>query len=1274
MLGFAFQGSLQSRTLLFPGDGVAAVHAPESAPAVGCTINQAANITVSIPAGQCGTIVNYPQPTTSGSCGAVTCVPPSGSFFSTGTTTVTCTESSGALMTFTVTVTGGGPAAGVLRDDFNRANGPVLGSNRWAGITNIPNSGALQVVNNQMEASSSAGNNNFGGFAWDTLMSAGTEASVTVTQKSGVTAYSSLFIYARMNNKDYSTGTGYRLRFNELTGADLIEIDKVTGGYANAVSLGSTTKEINAGDVITFRVLCDNQTMVALVNGSQVLSVKDVSYNPSQWYFAIRAGVFATPVMFDNFTVSTQSPVSAPSAPVLSAPVNGATGQPLTLTLAWNSSSGANSYRCQVATDSLFTAIIVDDSSLTAPSRSTGPLLSGVKYYWRVNAKNSFGTSLYSQVWNFATSSGSGGTVHHYEYVFPDGKIFVYDIDNGHALVKSMDVPTISGTRGVTVSPADSVMYISYGGDGGAFGNGSMLQYDLLRDSIRWIVNYNHGIDSHAMTPDGKTIFMPSGEASSDGNWYVVNASDGSEKGVIATTGYSPHNTIVGPDGKFVYLGCRNLYASGSDSFYVASTATYKVVKSIGTMLSGVRPFTINGEQTIAYVVVTGLLGFQVCDLTNNKILYTVDMTTMGFPKTSCGTQCETAPSHGISLSPDEKELYVVDNPNGYVHVFDVSGISQSQAPVKVADIKLQHDLTGYDSSCAYDCARGGWLHHSVDGRYVYVGESGDVISTATRTIVAWLPALRNKKVMLEIDFQNGVPVATSTRSSIGHGATATPPSVPVLVSPANGAANQSASPLLAWNGSANTATYRVQLATDSLFTGIILNDSTVTSASRQVNSLAGGTKYYWRVNAKNTSGTSAYSPTWNFTTSSGAPPTPVLISPPNLAGCQFTTLTFSWAASSGATSYRFQLAADQAFTAIVVDTTITGTTKQVSNLAGNTAYSWRVSAGNGFGSSPFSARWAFGTFPVSTVRDNFNRTDGALAGSNKWVLIQNQPSSGAMNIVGNAIQPASSAGNLNFGGVAWDSLCGAGSEASFTLLQKGGNYSYSSLFIYAKMNNKDYTTGTGYRLRYQELGGTDLLEIHRVGPGYANSATIASKNLELNAGDAISFRVLCDNKTLVALVNGVPQVTAVDSTYMPSQWYFAVRSCVFPTPVRLDNFATNVAGVVPSRIVPMGRLADEQIVPAGYNLENNYPNPFNPTTRLKYSLPFESQVRLVVYNMLGQEVKVLINGMQRSGYYEAEWNASGIASGIYFYRLDAASVSDPSKHFSQMRKMILIK
>ncbi|MFI5252266.1 MAG: T9SS type A sorting domain-containing protein [Bacteroidota bacterium] len=109
-------------------------------------------------------------------------------------------------------------------------------------------------------------------------------------------------------------------------------------------------------------------------------------------------------------------------------------------------------------------------------------------------------------------------------------------------------------------------------------------------------------------------------------------------------------------------------------------------------------------------------------------------------------------------------------------------------------------------------------------------------------------------------------------------------------------------------------------------------------------------------------------------------------------------------------------------------------------------------------------------------------------------------------------------------------------------------------------------------------------------------------------------------------------------------------------------------------RTIVTGVTAQLKTVPFTYSLSQNYPNPFNPSTIINYQLPNESYVRLSLFNVLGQEVRTLVNRTEQPGEKSVQVDASGLPSGIYFYRIDATSVSDPTKHFSQTRKMLLIK
>ncbi|HLI61003.1 MAG TPA: hypothetical protein VKV21_15180 [Solirubrobacteraceae bacterium] len=357
------------------------------------------------------------------------------------------------------------------------------------------------------------------------------------------------------------------------------------------------------------------------------------------------------------------------------------------------------------------------------------------------------------------TRTARGMATHHDEYVFVDHAMYVYDADHGERLLARRSLPGIAGVRGVAADIRTHALYISYGGYGGGY-DGSLARYDLLSNRIVWTRSYGTGVDSLAVSRNGARLYLPDGELSTDGIWLVLNARSGA---VIARIrgGNGPHNTVVGASGRWVYLGPRN-----SPYLSVASTATDRVIRRIGPLYSGVRPFTVNASETLAYTTATGLLGFQVSSIRTGHVLYTVRFGPRF--KYDRGTFPYSAPSHGISLSPEGRRVWVIDSPNSFVHVYDVAGVPR-HAPRHLVDIKLTHALSGDQSDCAQDCGREGWLQPSVDGCLVYVGDAGEVLSAVTYRPVAYLPALRNSREMLEIDWRGGMPVATSTRTGLGY-------------------------------------------------------------------------------------------------------------------------------------------------------------------------------------------------------------------------------------------------------------------------------------------------------------------------------------------------------------------------------------------------------------------------------------------------------------------------------------------------------------------------
>jgi DNA-binding beta-propeller fold protein YncE len=317
--------------------------------------------------------------------------------------------------------------------------------------------------------------------------------------------------------------------------------------------------------------------------------------------------------------------------------------------------------------------------------------------------------------------------------------ILVYDMDDGHRLLRRIPTFTLApgeqpeNIKGIAANAQTGRLYITT--------IKRVAAIDLATDRIVWNRTYEGGCDRLAISPDGKILYVPSLEGP---HWHVLDAMTGDVLAKIET-GSGAHNTIYGPDGSRVYLaGLKSPILS------IADTRTHKVVGGVGPFASAIRPFTINGAQTLCFVNVNGLLGFEVGDIKTGKLLHHIEVA--GFEKGP--VKRHGCPSHGIALSPDEKELWLADGANSRLHIFD----STSMPPKKIASIGVRDQP--------------GWITFSLDGRHVYPS-TGEVIDAKTRQILTILQdekggTVQSEKVV-EVVFNANKPVQTGDQFGIGR-------------------------------------------------------------------------------------------------------------------------------------------------------------------------------------------------------------------------------------------------------------------------------------------------------------------------------------------------------------------------------------------------------------------------------------------------------------------------------------------------------------------------
>jgi hypothetical protein len=340
-------------------------------------------------------------------------------------------------------------------------------------------------------------------------------------------------------------------------------------------------------------------------------------------------------------------------------------------------------------------------------------------------------------------SSARAGGITRRLYVAINGSMSVYDVPSWRVL-RTVSLPTADGPRGIACHAGIGSLWIAHGASGGT--GGRLLRYDLATDTVLWNRSLGTGVDQPAVALDGSKLYVPRGEGSSTRAWSILDPRTGDLLGSI-TGGAGPHNTIA--RNQHVYLG-----GVKSNRVYLDNGF------SVGPLVGGVRPFTVDASESLVYTTATRTRGFQVSSIMTGKVLATVSFG----PTPSALTV--NAPSHGISLSPDGGEVWVLDLPAQAVRIY-----TSGRSPVHVADVPI-HPIKGTEQPpTSIEKAKSGWLLHSKVGDYVYVGDSGSVISTATRTEAVWLSPLNNgRHGFVEVMFDAaGAPVDTTTHFGLGY-------------------------------------------------------------------------------------------------------------------------------------------------------------------------------------------------------------------------------------------------------------------------------------------------------------------------------------------------------------------------------------------------------------------------------------------------------------------------------------------------------------------------
>jgi hypothetical protein len=534
------------------------------------------------------------------------------------------------------------------------------------------------------------------------------------------------------------------------------------------------------------------------------------------------------------------------------------------------------------------------------------------------------------------------------------------------------------------------------------------------------------------------------------------------------------------------------------------------------------------------------------------------------------------------------------------------------------------------------------------------------------------------------------------------------PPPTPTLSAPSNGQTNLPTSLLLKWDAAAGATNYHLQLSTSSLFLTTIVDDSTLTGTSRQVGPLSNNVTYYWRVRARNAGGTTPYSSTWSFT-----PLYPTVY-----------PLSNSWDFPSYATAAEYKVTDYR-----IVGLPGAGTSLAGAYFTGTVGTDWLLWTDNGTTANYFSkydgtsaftfaagkAYWLIKKNPW-TVNTSVNTAvldtsvSVRIALHSGWNLITNPfLHSVPWSSIQLANEPSASSPIWSYGGVN-------GFEQSTTLEPYVGYYFFNTDNVAYIRVPYGATSGVWRKPDSTEQDGWTVTMAAQSGE-YTDRTLMFGVREDASEGlDRYDYRKPRAMGTLAGTMFVRPDLDSVFAAFATdfrppiqslARWPFALQTPAkeavtlrfegigqipegldvavidhvharysdlrtsqeyLYTPATATGQLTVAVGTPEAMAAVLG-----DVVPKVFALDNNFPNPFNPSTTLPVAVPHTAEITLKVYNILGEEVRTLFTGQVEAGRHWLVWDGRSnagapVATGVYLARLTAES------GVSMVQKMLLMK
>ncbi len=312
--------------------------------------------------------------------------------------------------------------------------------------------------------------------------------------------------------------------------------------------------------------------------------------------------------------------------------------------------------------------------------------------------------------------------------------LVIFDMDDGFKFVRRIKGLNVAGgVRGLAGCAATHSLYCSTTAQG-------LGRFDLETDKIVWEKRLSRGCDRSSVMPDGSKIFAPTGwwDKSETLGLVVVDGVTGEEQHLIRL-GKAAHNSIMSLDGTRLFLGTET-------TLTVLDPRKESVVMNIPNVGEvGVFPFTVNRALTIAYVCLGKHIGFDVVDLTAGKPIHRV----------MAGDVPIAHRTHGVALTPDERELWISDQDGKKLFIFDAT----KMPPTPSGSVELS--IGGH-----------GWINFSMDGAFAW-SHTPEIFDARTKQQVATLRDENGRPFgsskLIEVQMRGGKVTAIGSEFGLGR-------------------------------------------------------------------------------------------------------------------------------------------------------------------------------------------------------------------------------------------------------------------------------------------------------------------------------------------------------------------------------------------------------------------------------------------------------------------------------------------------------------------------